>query len=314
MIALVAALALALQDPACADSALIAAAVPSARLDQPLQPMRRPPMPDYPPELAANPRPGRVVFDLLVLPSGRIDRCSVKVVSATDRAFIAPARRSVIEVAFAPPVAGGRVVPARTSVTIGFRVNLKPAAPPIAPAPDSSHGHMTTCDDLPEGSPRPAYGCFNIAVARALRFDGREAYWYLQKAGSRAEADSARTGTGVVVETDGEWWVTAFGETAAPPGPPPTAVVGPLALPSAGQYDAVISYAVMRPGDRSVVHRHPGPEGWYLLAGEQCLETPRGGGEGGSGIHHDRRGGYADAALGQRDRRTACARAGHPQR
>src|SRR5688572_6001006 len=33
------------------------------------------------------------------------------------------------------------------------------------------------------------------------------------------------------------------------------------------------SYAVMRPGDSSRVHTHPGPEGWYVLAGEQCLET-----------------------------------------
>ena len=32
----------------------------------------------------------------------------------------------------------------------------------------------------------------------------------------------------------------------------------------------------MRPGDTSPVHTHPGPEGWYVLAGEQCLETPAG--------------------------------------
>lgn len=32
----------------------------------------------------------------------------------------------------------------------------------------------------------------------------------------------------------------------------------------------------MRPGDNSRVHTHPGPEGWYVLAGEQCLETPEG--------------------------------------
>ena len=41
-------------------------------------------------------------------------------------------------------------------------------------------------------------------------------------------------------------------------------------------YAAVLSYAVMRPGDNSRVHIHPGPEGWYVLAGEQCLETPDG--------------------------------------
>ena len=56
----------------------------------------------------------------------------------------------------------------------------------------------------------------------------------------------------------------------------PIAVVGPLQLPAAKSYAAVLSYAVMRPGDNSRVHTHPGPEGWYVLAGEQCLETPAG--------------------------------------
>jgi len=53
-------------------------------------------------------------------------------------------------------------------------------------------------------------------------------------------------------------------------------VIGPLDLPPAKTYDAVISYAVMRPGDRSLVHTPPGPEAWYMLAGEQCLETQAG--------------------------------------
>jgi quercetin dioxygenase-like cupin family protein len=27
---------------------------------------------------------------------------------------------------------------------------------------------------------------------------------------------------------------------------------------------------------KSAVHRHPGPEAWYNLTGETCLETPEG--------------------------------------
>ena len=53
--------------------------------------------------------------------------------------------------------------------------------------------------------------------------------------------------------------------------------VGPLLLPPAPNYTAIYSYAVMAPGQRSRVHTHPGPEGWYVLAGEQCLETSVGG-------------------------------------
>jgi quercetin dioxygenase-like cupin family protein len=51
----------------------------------------------------------------------------------------------------------------------------------------------------------------------------------------------------------------------------------------AKSYSAVLSYAVMRPGDSSRVHTHPGPEGWYVLAGEQCLETPAGANKAGAG-------------------------------
>ena len=32
----------------------------------------------------------------------------------------------------------------------------------------------------------------------------------------------------------------------------------------------------MRPGMKSEIHRHSGPEAWYTLSGETCLETPKG--------------------------------------
>jgi len=32
----------------------------------------------------------------------------------------------------------------------------------------------------------------------------------------------------------------------------------------------------MRPGDSSRIHTHAGPEAWYVIAGEQCLETSAG--------------------------------------
>ncbi len=30
------------------------------------------------------------------------------------------------------------------------------------------------------------------------------------------------------------------------------------------------------PGMRTRVHSHPGPEGFYVVAGEQCMDTPNG--------------------------------------
>ncbi|MFL5493433.1 MAG: hypothetical protein ACJ8DC_03510, partial [Gemmatimonadales bacterium] len=44
----------------------------------------------------------------------------------------------------------------------------------------------------------------------------------------------------------------------------------------ADAYAAVYMEGVFRPWMHSPIHRHPGVEAWYTLAGEQCLETPRG--------------------------------------
>jgi quercetin dioxygenase-like cupin family protein len=72
-------------------------------------------------------------------------------------------------------------------------------------------------------------------------------------------------------------WLSEFGpRDLVVKGGQAVATVGPLQLPAAKSYTAVLSYAVMRPGDQSRVHTHPGPEGWYMIAGEQCLETPSG--------------------------------------
>jgi hypothetical protein len=44
----------------------------------------------------------------------------------------------------------------------------------------------------------------------------------------------------------------------------------------APQYTAVYLATAFRPGQSSFVHEHSGPEAWFILSGEQCLETPDG--------------------------------------
>ena len=41
-------------------------------------------------------------------------------------------------------------------------------------------------------------------------------------------------------------------------------------------YTARYMEAVFTPGMSARVHRHSGPEAWYLVSGAQCLETPEG--------------------------------------
>ena len=143
----------------------------------------------------------------------------------------------------------------------------------------ASHDHLTevACVDVPPSEKRPQFGCFNVGVATGLHFSQASVYWHLHAFPSRKAAEAAKSPTGIVVEEDGRVWLSEFGARNAPPqGGKAIAVVGPLELPAAKNYSAVLSYAVMRPGDNSRVHIHAGPEGWYVLSGEQCLETPDG--------------------------------------
>jgi quercetin dioxygenase-like cupin family protein len=143
----------------------------------------------------------------------------------------------------------------------------------------AGHEHLTevACVDVPPGEKRPEFGCFNVGTVRGLHFDQASVYWHLRAFPSRKAAEAAKSAAGIVVEEDGRAWLSEFGaQDSAPRGGEAVAIVGPLELPAAKSYAAVLSYAVMRPGDNSRVHTHPGPEAWYVLAGEQCLETPDG--------------------------------------
>jgi quercetin dioxygenase-like cupin family protein len=151
---------------------------------------------------------------------------------------------------------------------------------PQAQAPTAAgHDHLSevACVDVPPGEKRPEFGCFNVGTVKGLQFPQKAVYWHLRAFGNRQAAEAAKSATGIVVEEDGRVWLSEFGaREAAPKGGEAVAVIGPLQLPAAKSHSAVLSYAVMRPGDSSRVHTHPGPEGWYVLAGEQCLETPAG--------------------------------------
>lgn len=51
------------------------------------------------------------------------------------------------------------------------------------------------------------------------------------------------------------------------------AVIGPLRVPSVDPI-AHFAAAIFPPGMRTRIHAHPGPEAFYVVDGEQCMETP----------------------------------------
>jgi quercetin dioxygenase-like cupin family protein len=174
----------------------------------------------------------------------------------------------------------------RVKVATIFGILVAPLAVPITlgianaqETAGATHEHLggVSCDDVSPSEKRPDFGCFNVATEKGLQFQKPQVYWHIRTFANRAAAEAAKSATGIVVEEDGRVWLSEFGSRdLIVKGGQPVATVGPLQLPLAKSYTAVLSYAVMRPGDQSRVHTHPGPEGWYMIVGEQCLETPAG--------------------------------------
>lgn len=95
-------------------------------------------------------------------------------------------------------------------------------------------------------------------------------------------AQSAATPTSAVVEAGGKvWLLTLSPEGQRSRGGHFVTQIGPLPpIPYAANYVMDIAEADLGPADKEAlaraIHTHPGPEVFYLLTGEQCLETPNG--------------------------------------
>lgn len=143
-----------------------------------------------------------------------------------------------------------------------------------------TEGAVVSCVDVAKDSPRPPHGCFNLAHVSGLQFTAPAAVWFLYRFASQAAAEAVRGEHGTVVGEAGAFWLSELASAGTPPaqhaGGVLAAQVGPLALPRAEAYTATLAYAVMQPGQRSRVHTHPGPEAFYVVSGEQCVETPSG--------------------------------------
>jgi hypothetical protein len=100
---------------------------------------------------------------------------------------------------------------------------------------------------------------------------------------STAEAaHRTETPASAVVEWAGKVWLLTLGPKGQrSPGGTLVAEIGPIPeVPPAASYVLDVNEADFGPEMKAhvarAVHTHPGPEIFYLLTGEQCLETPKG--------------------------------------
>jgi len=121
------------------------------------------------------------------------------------------------------------------------------------------------------------FGCFLTASQVVGELGETPVYWHLSKYPSRSAAEGAQVAGSTVVESLGSAWLFAIADVGwRPPSGEHITEIGPLPVVEGVGYTAQYMEAVFRPGMKSIVHRHPGPEAWYTLSGETCLETPDG--------------------------------------
>jgi quercetin dioxygenase-like cupin family protein len=118
-------------------------------------------------------------------------------------------------------------------------------------------------------------GCYLLTETPVGALSSNTFYWHIVRYKSRASADADRGKHETVVDSLGSHWLFAIEDRRwKPKNGEEVAVIGPLPLPRARSYTARYMEAVSMHGLQSTVHRHSGPEAWYMVSGTQCLEVP----------------------------------------
>lgn len=120
-------------------------------------------------------------------------------------------------------------------------------------------------------------GCWILADAPIGPLTKPLAYWVVREYPTRAIAEAARGPRATVLESLGKVWLfTIEEERSRDSGKTPIIEIGPLAVVPGESYSTQYMEAIFTPGMTAAAHRHSGPEAWYTVTGETCLESSDG--------------------------------------
>jgi hypothetical protein len=120
-------------------------------------------------------------------------------------------------------------------------------------------------------------GCWILADDSVGQLTKPQVFWHLDTYPTRTAAQADKGPQGVVVESFGKvWLMTVSGEKWTSAHGNRVAEIGPLPIVAGEMYSAQLMEAVFTPGMTAAAHIHSGPEAWYQLGGETCLETSDG--------------------------------------
>lgn len=119
-------------------------------------------------------------------------------------------------------------------------------------------------------------GCWILSNDPVGDLAGAQTFWHLDAFVTRDAAEAAKTKRSTIVQALGKTWLLTIEDaTWRASGGEHVTTIGPLPI-TPGVYAAQYMEAVFNPGMTAPAHTHSGPEAWYTVAGETCLETPDG--------------------------------------
>jgi quercetin dioxygenase-like cupin family protein len=100
-------------------------------------------------------------------------------------------------------------------------------------------------------------------------------YWHIDRYDTLGAAKENAGPNSVVAAAHGAvWLMTVEPKTTRRHRLHHIAWVGPFKLPVDKRYAMRVQSSTLVPGGGTPVHTHSGPEAFYIVSGEQCIETP----------------------------------------
>ena len=120
-------------------------------------------------------------------------------------------------------------------------------------------------------------GCWILAENPIGQLTKPEVFWHLDRYATRAAAEADKGPQGTVVESYGKVWLMTIQEKKwRPAHGTRVAEIGPLPVVVGEKYTAQFMEADFTPGMTAPAHKHSGPEAFFPVSGETCLETSDG--------------------------------------
>jgi quercetin dioxygenase-like cupin family protein len=140
-------------------------------------------------------------------------------------------------------------------------------------APAHAQATSRPCDVAAKADqPGPACLAGHIHLGRLQSGD---LYWHINKFDTEDLAKANDSSDSLIAEAFGKYWVFSVGPKK--PMENDTAEVGPLPLETRdGDFHAEILQSTFSPGMTAPIHVHSGPEAFYAVSGDTCLESPDG--------------------------------------